>query len=190
MLSSLIAELSQGDDVRALDAVHQLAAYGEQAIPPLAGLATHSDPDVRWWAIHALSELHCASVSPLLQAALRDPSMSVRACAAAGLRLNPDPAAIPDLIATLKVPNMLLARLTANALVAIGKPAVPALIALLENAPQLARVEAVRALAEIRDPRSIETFFRLLQDGDSPIVEHWAEEGLQRLGVGMTYFPP
>ena len=53
-----------------------------------------------------------------------------------------------------------------------------------------ARVEAIKALAEIKDPRCIEAFFLAIQNGDSPLVEYWADQGLERLGVGMSFFKP
>jgi len=61
---------------------------------------------------------------------------------------------------------------------------------MMENGPQAARVEAAKALAEIRDPRTIAAFFNALQNGDSPLVEYWADQGLERLGIGMSFFSP
>lgn len=189
-LSPLLSELTCGDDERAHKAVHELAALGGKAIPHLVELASASETNVRWWAICALSEIDHPGVFPHLRHALADPEASVRECAATGLRLHPNPVAIPDLIAAMKTLNLLLTRLAANALIAIGKEAVPSLLDVLENAPQAARVEATRALAEIKDTRCIPVFFAAIQNGDSPLVEYWADQGLEKLGIGMSFFNP
>ncbi|GAB4578706.1 MAG: hypothetical protein Fur0022_14420 [Anaerolineales bacterium] len=190
MFATLISELTSGDDERAIKAAGQLAAQGSKAIPHLSELASAPEADSRWWAICAVAEIDHPAVFPILRHALTDPDASVRECAATGLRFHPNPVAIPDLIAAMKTPNLLLMRLAANALVAIGKEAVPMLLEVMENGPQAARVEAARALAEIKDPRCIPAFFAAIQNGDSPLVEYWADQGLERLGVGMSFFTP
>jgi HEAT repeat protein len=190
MCSSFLADLVSGDDARALNAVQKISSVGIEAIPKLVELLSGPEPDTRWWATCALSEIEHPDVIPLLRQALHDPDLAVRECAATGLRLHPDPVLIPDLIAAMKTPSLLLVRLAANALVAIGKEAVPALLDVMENGPQVSRVEATKALAEIKDLRTIEAFFNAIQNGDSPLVEYWADEGLERLGVGMSFFAP
>lgn len=186
----LLSELTSGDDERALEAVQKLAAVGGKVIPHLSELAASPETDTRWWAICALSAIEHPGVFPYLRQALSDPDMSVRQCAATGLRMHPNPVVIPDLIVAMKTPNMLLTRLAANALIAIGTESVPLLLDVMETAPQAARVEATRALAEIKDPRCIPAFFYAIQNGDSPLVEYWADQGLENLGVGMTFFKP
>ena len=52
-----------------------------------------------------------------------------------------------------------------------------------------ARINAARALAEMRVEAAIPILFEALDDPLS-IVVYWAEEGLERLGVGMTFFKP
>lgn len=190
MISELLSELTCGDDERAQEAVQKLAAHGGKAIPHLSELAAAPESDTRWWAICALSAIEHPGVFPHLRHALTDPDMSVRQCAATGLRLHPNPVAITDLIAAMKTPNMLLTRLAANALIAIGTEAVPLLLDVMETAPQAARVEATRALAEIKDTRCISAFFYAIQNGDSPLVEYWADQGLEKLGIGMSFFKP
>jgi len=190
MLPALLADLTSGDDAQALEAVQKISLMGKEALPGLAQLFSSTDPDTRWWAICALSEIDHPEVLPFLRQALHDPELSVRQCAATGLRLHPDPAAVSDLIAAMKTPSLLLTRLAANALVAIGREAVPALLEVMGNGPQAARVEATKALAELKDPRCIEPFFNAIQNGDSPLVEYWADQGLEKLGVGMLFFKP
>jgi len=83
-----------------------------------------------------------------------------------------------------------IARLATEALVRAGPPAVAPLIRTLSNDIQpRVRANAARALALLADPAAIPALFTALED-DSLLVQHWAEEGLEKLGVGQVYFKP
>ena len=56
-------------------------------------------------------------------------------------------------------------------------------------ATHLARLEAVRALSKIGDQRSIPALFECLDDS-SALIEYWAGEGLEKMGVGMVFYKP
>jgi HEAT repeat protein len=58
-----------------------------------------------------------------------------------------------------------------------------------KDAPQRARINALRALAEIVDYSTIPTLMAALEE-DSVMMQHWAEEGLERLGLNMVYLKP
>ena len=85
--------------------------------------------------------------------------------------------------------RVLVADLAVGALEAIGEPAVPGLLEVMANGSRSARLKAVRALAMIGDERSIPALFAVL-DEDSALIEYWASEGLERMGVGMAFFAP
>ena len=110
-------------------------------------------------------------------------------CAALSLRENPSADAIPDLITLLDHKDRLLTRLAADALAAIGKAATLPLIQVVKEGRKTARLEAVRALAAIGDEDSIATLFSLLEE-DSTLMQYWAEEGLEKMGIGMMFFDP
>jgi HEAT repeat protein len=148
-----------------------------------------SEADFRWWAVRALAEIPAEESAPLLIQALNDPHLAVRQCAALGLSRQPDERAVPALVEAMSSDDALLARLAANALASTGGEAVPALLEVLENGSQPMRLEAARALAMIGDTRSIPALFNAL-DGDSALLEYWANEGLERMGVGMMFFKP
>ena len=93
------------------------------------------------------------------------------------------------MIATLGDTDRICAQLAADALIAIGDAAVPALLAIMESQTGIPRMEAARALAKIGDTRAIPALFAALDD-DSALVRHWAELGLENMGVGMTFFNP
>lgn len=188
-LKTLLAELTSGDDERAERAVPALKAHGEDALKVLRPLLADSHPDNRWWAVRALAEIQDPQVPGLLVPAVEDQDLSVRQCAARALYQQPDPSAVPPLISALGVQDSLLARLAANALVAVGEPAVPELIEVMEYGEGRPRLEAARALAMIGDPGAIPVLYAALSE-DSAWMDYWANEGLERMGVGMVFFKP
>lgn len=188
-LDQLIAELTSGDDRRAEAAAQKLAAAGENAASALQALLASPDSDTRWWAARALAEIPGEqAVNGLLQA-LADPDPAVRQCAALGCGKQRARSAVPALLRAMHDSDSLTARLAANALVIIGSPAVEPLVELLKGATQSVKLEAARALALISDPRAIPALFDAL-DNDSLLLEYWANEGLERMGVGMAFFKP
>jgi HEAT repeat protein len=187
--SALIAELNSGSEIRAETAALELAENGSKSLPVIRELLQNPDPEIRWWVTRSLAGIHDSRVVPLLQKALGDPDIGVRQCAALVLRYQPDKGAISNLIETLKDQDRLLSRLSADALIAIGKAAVPSLIEIAQSDYQSAQVEAIRALGEIGDTRAVPILFTAL-DEDSALIVYWAEEGLNKMGIGMTFFKP
>jgi HEAT repeat protein len=188
-LTFLIGELKSGDDQRAEAAVHKIHEHGDAALPFLSPLLESPDADLRWWATWAIAGFRSPETTILLRERLRDPDPTVRQGAALGLRQQPDKEAIPDLIACLDDEDPTLVHLSAAALAAIGEEAVPVLLELLDRATLSTRLEILRALAAIGDERSIPALFQALDD-ESALVEHWASEGLEKMGVGMQFFKP
>lgn len=197
ILHELLLELISGDDQRAEAAASSLGVYGEDALSGLRPLLDSSQADFRWWAVRALAEIPGGGAIPLLIQALSDEDPQVCQCAALGLSKQPSlldgrlaERVVPALIKSMSSKDALLARLAANALASIGAAAVPALLDLLvQPSPQPVRLEAARALALIGDTRAIPALFEAL-DEDSALMEYWANEGLERMGVGMVFFQP
>lgn len=71
----------------------------------------------------------------------------------------------------------------------MGAPAVTPLLEALASPEAAVRIEAARALSAIRDPQSIPALIAAVDD-PSAVVQYWAEQALDRLGVGMVYFKP
>jgi len=187
-LKRLLADLTSGDDDLAERAVPQLVAIDKEAIPALLVLTKDENEDVRWWAICALAQMPEADAMWFIPG-LHDSSESVRESAAMALCLHPHPYVTARLIAALDDPDGMVATLATNALIGVGKDATPDLISVMENGSPAARIEAARALSEIRDPRAIPAFMKTMED-DSVLVKFWAEQGLENLRVGMVYFKP
>jgi HEAT repeat protein len=188
-LNGLTEALLSGDDQAAEAAAKNIAGQGQAGLAALEPLLTDPDPERRWWGVRAVAEIKGSRSVSLLIQALDDPDQAVRGCAARGLQEQPDERAVPALTAALDDCDTLVARLAGNALVAAGEVAVPALLDVLQEGTDKPRLEAARALAQIGDQRSIPALFEAL-DSDSPLVEYWANMGLERMGVGMAFFIP
>lgn len=188
-LLDCINVLISGDDEKAEDAARKVASHGKLGLIALEPLISDPDPDRRWWGVRALAEIHGEEAVLLLVQALSDEDPAVRGCAALGLQRRPSEQAIPVLVASLADSDSLVARLAGNALAEAGAMAVPALLGTLDDGSDKAWIEATRALALIGDQRSIPALFEAL-DSESSLVEYWANEGLERMGVGMTFFIP
>ena len=190
-IQDLLAELLSGDDERADDAALALAQHPQKALPELYKLLDAPDSEHRWWAIRTIAGCETApQTTPYLLAALEDTSSEVRQCAALALCHRPDPQAILPLIKALSDPDPMVASLASSALAILKKEAVPALMDALktEISPQAQR-QALRALAEIADPRAIPALMKAIQ-GNSALMKYWAEHGLNKLGLGMVYLKP
>jgi HEAT repeat protein len=188
-LSSLIADLASGDDLRAENARLVLASLGTAALPAVVDLIHSPHADHRWWAVRCLADLPHVRADRLLVDALDDPSTLVRQAAALALRDRPLAAAAPRLVALLASEDGLLARLASDALAALGSVGSSALAEAVRSGSAVTRIGAARALALNEDPDAAPALFAALDD-PSAMVEYWAAEGLERRGLGMVYFSP
>jgi HEAT repeat protein len=182
----MLGDLLSGDDARA---EASLARISPDDLPELIELARSELPDTRWWALRAIATLPTAGAASPLLAAVSDPDPGVRSCAIFALGQRRESSAVPALINCLKDSSGFVARLAADALEQIGQPAVPALIEALKAADAPTRRLAARALAHLKDPSAIPALFGALED-DSMFVGYWADEGLEKMGVGQVYFKP
>ena len=187
-LQDLLNDLTSGDETRAEDVVAELLGLGEEAIPALLELTESNDADKRWWALRILAQSPHSQTEWLVPF-LNDPAADVRQCAALGLSIRPDESAIEPLIHALSDQDTLVSNLAVKALVKIGKAAVPSLIENVKSGSQSSRILALRALVEIRDHRAIPIMMQVMNE-DSALLQHWAKEGLERLGLDMVYIKP
>jgi HEAT repeat protein len=187
-LKDLVGDLTSGNETRAEKAVSALIELGDEAIPALLELTHSSDVDHRWWSLRVLAQAPQAQAGWLVPF-LGDPAREVRQCAALGLTIKPDDRAIGPLVQALSDEDSMVSSLAVNALVKIGNAAVPSLIDVVKGASQSARIHALRALAEIRDHRAIPVMMKVMEV-DSVLLQHWAKEGLDRLGLDMVYIKP
>jgi HEAT repeat protein len=187
-LERLLGDLASGDEARADAALSQLVDMGQAAVSGLKDLTRSTDPDTRWWAVRGLASLSQAPAEWLVPF-LNDPAPEVRQCAALGLAGKPDEGAVDSLVRALNDDDSMTASLASNALIKAGSAAVPALIKAVKHGAASQRIHALRALAEIRDHRAIPVMMNVMQE-DSALLQHWAQEGLERLGLDMVYIKP
>ena len=147
-----------------------------------------AESDTRWWALRALATSPHTQTEDLIPH-LSDSAPEVRSAAALALCTHPGESAVPALIHTLADKDLLTAGLAGNALVKIGSLSVPALLEVMQDAPVNVRIVALRALSEIRDQRAIPVLMKSLSE-DSAVLQYWAQEGLERLGLDMVYIKP
>lgn len=188
-LQELLGELLSGDESRAENAVPALIEFGEDAIPALMDLTRSPDVDSRWWAIRTLAQSPLLRTEWLIPFLLNDSAPEVRQCAALGLGTQADESSIQPLVTALSDADSMVGNLAMHALVKIGQKSVPSLIECVKNKPQAARILALRALAEIKDHRAIPVMMQVL-DEESVLLQHWAQTGLERLGLDMVYIKP
>jgi HEAT repeat protein len=189
-LELLLAELTCGDDARAEQAATRFSAFGSAGIDALKLIVKSNDVDMRWWAVRALAGFEQMDETvPELVAALDDESTDVRQAAAMALCHHPHPQAISPLIRALSDPDPMTANLASRALGLIGTEATPALLDTLKNGMGSAKMEAARALAEIKDPRAIPGLMQALQT-DSALLQYWISNGIDKIGLGMVYLKP
>lgn len=183
-------KLQSIDSDQALFAASHLPEDSDRVLEALSHLLIDDDSNLRWLATRSLSELDADKAGDLLISALHDNDSSVQHCAAIGLRETPHSPAINSLVSHLGQEDHLLSRLCGDALIAHGEQATSALLAILQTTKNdSAKVETARALALIADPQSITALFGLL-NSDSALLVHWAETGLDKMGIGMHFFEP
>jgi len=187
-MKDLLAALTSGDDVRAENAIPAIAGMGRSLIPALLELAKAGETDSRWWAIRALAASPYTSSEDLVPF-LKDPASEVRAAAALALFEHPGENAIPALIQALSDEDPMVAGLAGSTLVKIGSASVPGLLEVMNEAPLDVRIHALRALAGIRDHRAIPVMMKCME-AESTLLQYWAQEGLERLGLDMVYMKP
>lgn len=188
-ITKIASDFAYGSDKIAEGTARDLARLASGDLKVYKQLLQDQRADVRWWAVRSLAEIESPEITPLLITSLDDADVSVRQCAALALQKHPDQRAISALIEMLKSTDQLLSRLAGDALVASGGDAVPALLEVMQADHPAARIQAARALALISDTRAIPELFNAL-DGDSALLEYWAGEGLEKMGVGMVFFAP
>jgi len=143
------------------DAIVQL---GSNAVPALMEALCDNNPKIRSAACTALGQIGDNTAVPKLIKCLNDNAIYVRIAACTALGQIGDPSAVPALIACLDQQDV--SEAAANALVQIGKPAVPALIETLTNPSERVRIAACTALGQIRDASAAHALIACLDKRD------------------------
>lgn len=180
---------SAADDRQRESAARALALLGDDALVPLRRLLGMGDADQRWWVARTLAAIGGPSSVTILIETLSDRDPDVRACAAMGLGKLAAPEAVGPLVHCMADESTYVGRIAGNALIRIGKPAVPTLIEALGRKSPAARAGAARALVSVESHDAIPALISALND-ESAIVTYYAQEAFERLGVGMVFVKP
>ncbi len=121
-----LLELLRNEDNAGLrnSAAEAVSRMGEQAAAPLISLVNDADADVRKFVIDVMGSIHSPAFVSSFLSAIRDADVNVAAAAAEHLGNLGDASVVPELIGAIVTNQADLFRF--NALVAIGKLAVPA----------------------------------------------------------------
>jgi HEAT repeat protein len=187
-LANVLAD-SAMDDGQRENAASGLALLGDGAIVPLRQLLGTGDADQRWWSARTLAAIDSPTSVTLLIETLSDCDPDVRACAALSLGTLAAAEAVSPLVDCMADENIYVGRIAGNALIQIGKPAIPALIEALDSKSPATRGGAARALVAVPSHDAIPALISALSD-ESAIVTYYAQEALERLGVGMMFVKP
>lgn len=188
-LQAFMDALNAGGDAQTEKAASALTEVGDRALPALQSLLEDPDPHKRWWGPRALAALGTDVAVKLIVATLEDPDPDVRACAVVALSKLQPREAISKLIARLSDPSAYVGRLAADALSQFGEPAVAALMDALEEGDTATRAGAARALRAIQPQEAVSALYKALDD-PSAVVTHYAEEALEKMGVGIIFLRP
>lgn len=154
--------LNDPDWVVRREAVITLGEMGdERCVEPLAKALRDGDWQVREVAVEAMGQVGSPAVEMLLKL-LRD--WEVRKCAILALGKIRDERVLDPLMLQLR--NDEFKDDAINALVELGQPAVPRLIAALRDKDENVRKSAVLALGRIKSSEAIDSLIEMLGDSD------------------------
>jgi len=192
-MDDLLQAILSGQDERADRALRALAAIDHtQVVAELVRQMPEANADGRWWIARTLATIPTPQSEATLIQMLSDPDSDVRACAA--LALSELHAAVgaeaaDALAAHLADESAHVAEVCTAALGRIGAAAVPTLLHALEHGGPVERIRAAKALAPIESHEAIPALVHALDDEDA-IVTYYAQDALERMGVGMVLFQP
>lgn len=161
--------------------IEEAAAYGVDAVEPLALVLQSGAYHQRREAVAGLSRISDARVVRALLVALRDADDQVRSAAAVALCRIADPDSTEALVKALKDPHKQVRAVAAQGLGQFGGPnVVTPLLGVMRDPNWEVREAACLALGRLADPRGFEPLIQALKDGDREVREA-AVRGLTQL---------
>lgn len=173
--------LQSGSQREQILAARLLGNAGDRrAIRPLMSKLTTSEPPVQVAAARALGRLQAREAVDVLGRTLgASDEALVRGASADALGAIADPRAIASLIEALEDPHPYVRRDAADALAAIGRPAIEGLDTVLHEGSRRAKEGAIRALAAMDDPeadRVLDSILTAEGSGAELLADDTAEE--------------
>ena len=189
LLAQLRQPVTDATEAAAEAAAIALGELGEEALPAIGELIASPDAEHRFWGVRALWANGSPAAQKALIACLSDADELIRSVSALALGELRAEEAIGALTRLLREDASVAGQHAADALAKIGLPAADALIAALSDGRARVRLCAARALVPIESKAAIRPLIHLLDNDESYLVRHYADEALKRMGVGqMIYF--
>lgn len=162
-LTDLLRHEDRSIRLQAVAALHQLKAAS--SVEPLRNLLVGTDSEIREAAAAVLIAIGPAAVAALAAiVSAKYGAYEPKVAAARALGQIGDPGAVAPLLVAMNDMTANVRSAAADALVQLGAPAVPGLLALLQDASNTKRDEVPAPLAKIGDPRAIEVLLRALME--------------------------
>lgn len=164
--------LASPDEKLAWQAVSRLGRRRGKVVEFLAAATADPSADVRHLAVHALERIGDPRVGRVIVEMIKDPCLDNRWCACAALGRIWKERAIPILVSVIlrtdpEDEGGSAQQGACEGLAAIGAPAIPAVVEVLEGGDADARMYAAWILRRIADETVIAPLSRLLSDRDT-----------------------
>lgn len=163
-----IAELANADLRAAWRAASRLGRRRGMVVDYIAEAAASPNEAVRYIIVHVLRRIDDPRTYPVILELTKDPVQDTRWWALETLGMVGKERAIPVLVAALDKSGEDFDG-AVDGLKAVGKPAIPAIIDVLQTGTKEARIGAAWALSRIGDVSAIEPLSKLLADPDYEI---------------------
>jgi HEAT repeat protein len=163
-IPALVTCLKDKEEYLRWAAAEALAKFGSLAVSPLVAAMNDPDPNLHEVAARTLGKIGLAALPPLAQS-LRHPQKRVRQAAAEAIGSIANERAAELLIPVLADQERTVREKAAQALVHIGKPAVPRLLKAADHSDAEIRKWALYALEKIGREPMTETYIRPVGHG-------------------------
>ncbi len=173
-ITTLVEAMGSLDPRQVVHSLEMLAACGqERLIPPL--LLHHDDPLVRRKVLGLLANAKRTEAVPLIERAIGDADIEVRTAAIQALAVLKGEDAAGFMVPRLSDPDPKIRAAAVASLAGMSDPdlvsrAEDILNELVSSDDPAIRLEAARAVAEIREPQAAGSVIQLLYDSDRTVV--------------------
>ena len=173
-ITTLVEAMGSSDPRQVLHSLEMLTACGqERLVPPL--LLHHDDPSVRRKVLGVLASARRTEAAPLVERAIRDADIEVRTAAIQALVVLKGEDAAEFMVPRLSDPDP---KIRAAAVASLAGMSDPGLVAraegilneMVSSDDPAIRLEAARAVAEIREPQAAGSVIQLLYDPDRTVI--------------------
>ena len=166
LLVTWMLDPASGSALRSMIAKNIVAIEDERVNDPLIALLKDEDPNVREHAALSLGERKAKGAETSLFQTLIDDDEMVRFAAGTALGCLGDSRSIPFLLRARREGDMRIQQVAQDALISLGTDATSDLVQTLRVEPMPFKLDAIKVLQYLKDPRSILALIESLLDDD------------------------